>query len=631
MTRRLTILAALALGILPASARPGDAPEAEARAPANAEAPPLADPADSFDGIDPGTPPAPAPSTDDPPPKSKLKLTSKPGTPANPPQPIEIAPLDLPSRPADAKRDEDVEPAQTPPAAPADEVNPLGPAKETPGQPTPTTDAPAPDPFVLRADQVKAGPNAVALSVEVQAPTTFNVQLPMTLQFHVRNTGKGDAFGVRVRYALADGLEYLDSEPKETRRDGPLLYWQLETLPKGNERVIKVRVRPTTVGNFDHAATVSLMTGGRASTLVKKPELKLEMAASPTPRVLRGQPVLFTINITNPGTGPARDVVLKAHLSPGLKHDAGQEIELPLADLGRKTLGPGEHEVVELEVGSVVEGEQSCEVVAASSDVPAPATARQAVTIVEPKLSLKLNGPTLRFPDTVAVYQLTVVNPGTAVARKVRIFANVPSGGRLESLPEGATWDRSNRWLSWKLAELEPNRPVVLSFAVKMGGIQFYKVEAQADAAGDLKVNEHFSTSVTGMPDVRFTISEPRRVIDVGQATTFEVRVKNHGTKEAGHLNLKGKVSEHLQIEEVTGADGSSHPGSPQAPTDFDFPTIERLAAGAEQVLTVRVKGLKKGFATCHLTLTYDGTIQEGPIQIDQTAPVRVTDAAEAR
>lgn len=630
MTRRLTILAVLALGILPASARPGDAPEPEA--PARAEAPPPANPADPFARIDPGTPPAPAP--DNPPPESKSssksKPESKPTTPEAPSQPVETAPLDLPSRPADAKRDEAVEPAQTPPASAADEVNPLGPAKEAPGQPPPPTDAPAADPFVLRADQVKTGPNAVALSVEVQAPSTFNVQLPMTLKFLVRNTGKGDAFGVRVRYALADGLEYLDSEPKETRRDGPLLYWQLETLAKGAERVIKVRVRPTIIGPIDHTATVSLMTGGRASTLVKKPELKLEMASSPT-RALRGQPVLFTINITNPGTGPAKDVVLKAHLSSGLKHAAGQEIELPLADLGRETLGPGEHEVVELEVDSTVEGEQSCEVVAASPDVPAPATARQVVTVVEPKLTLKVNGPPLRFPDTVAVYQLTVTNPGTAVARKVRIFANVPSGGRLESLPEGATWDRSNRWLSWKLAELEPNRPVVLSFAVKMGGIQFYKVEAQADAAGGLKVNDHFSTSVTGMPDVHFTVTEPRRVIDVGQATTFEVRVKNSGTKEAGHLNLKGNVSDHLQIEEVTGADGSPHPGSPQAPTSFEFPPIERLAAGAEQVLTVRVKGLKKGFATCHVILTYDGTIQEGPIQLDQTAPVHVTDATEAR
>ena len=55
------------------------------------------------------------------------------------------------------------------------------------------------------------------------------------------------------------------------------------------------------------------------------------------------------------------------------------------------------------------------------------------IEVVEPKLKLAIDGPDERFTDTIADYTITVQNPGTAPARKVRVLATLPISGRFTS------------------------------------------------------------------------------------------------------------------------------------------------------------------------------------------------------
>ena len=190
-------------------------------------------------------------------------------------------------------------PAVAPPAAA--EAKPLpGAANATP----PPAGLPANDPeSTLSADRVPLGPQSVAVTVDVQAPKSMNLNQEAILRISVRNSGSSDAMNVRVLDELPDGLKYQSSQPEANVASQSLLSWSFHALPAGSEQVIAVKVMPVKTGAYDHAATVLFHTASRSQTQVFKPLLKVDQTVSKA-SVLKGQPVEFKIGVTNMGDGP---------------------------------------------------------------------------------------------------------------------------------------------------------------------------------------------------------------------------------------------------------------------------------------------------------------------------------------
>ena len=75
------------------------------------------------------------------------------------------------------------------------------------------------------------------------------------------------ADAVVVRDELPESLAFESSQP-EAQRTGSILSWNLSNVPAGSERTILLKAKPTKVGAFDHAATVTLRAGGKSQTSV---------------------------------------------------------------------------------------------------------------------------------------------------------------------------------------------------------------------------------------------------------------------------------------------------------------------------------------------------------------------------
>ena len=437
--------------------------------------------------------------------------------------------------------------AGTLPATTPAEGSNLPAAAERPGQPVPAFARDVDPEFVLPAERLPIGRQNIGLSVEVLAPQAMNIGQSATLKVIVRNSGSTDALGVVVRDQLPDGLAFVSSQPEAQKTD-TLLSWSLGTVAAGSERVITVSVKPMKTGAFEHAATVIMKAGGRSRTMVHEPKLKLELLPA-TNKALRGRPVEFKIAITNTGDGPARQVVVQAKLSTGLRHEAGESNDQnvfeqePIA-----VINPGERlDLPVLTADTIQGGEQTCQVVVHSPDVvpgSPDATGLVKVTVVEPKLALKLTGPDDRFTDIIAKYELTIENPGTAPARNVKILATVPVSGRLYALPAGAKWDASTRKLSWIRPQLDAGEKATFAFEVRMGGIGLYQVAVEARDDTGLLAKDTKSTNVSGLADLQMEVSENRRVVDVGDVTTYRIKLVNKGTKEATGINISAKLSE---------------------------------------------------------------------------------------
>ena len=119
----------------------------------------------------------------------------------------------------------------------------------------------------------------MGLTVDVVGPEFWNINQVCVLKIVVKNTGAADAMGVSVRDELPDGLTFVSSQP-DAQPLGALLTWSLGIVPANSERVISLSVRPTKTGSFDHAATVTMLAGGKSRTIVREPKLKVEQTAT---------------------------------------------------------------------------------------------------------------------------------------------------------------------------------------------------------------------------------------------------------------------------------------------------------------------------------------------------------------
>ena len=257
--------------------------------------------------------------------------------------------------------------------------------------------------FVLPSDRLPLGKQEVVLSVDVQAPANLIFNREATVKIIVKNSGSTDAQGVMVRDELPAGLTFVSSQPEAQRVGDSHLSWRISTLPAGSDRVILLKVKPSkTDGALDHAATVTFQAGSKATSRVLRPRLKLEVVQTPTEgKVLKNKTAEFRIAVTNSGNGPARNVIVKAKLSPGLRHDTGERNEDNSFELPIQELGPGQREDLDpLTVEAIQGGAQSCTVTATSDDVDLDKESAEVIRnleVVEPKLKMTLTGPDKRY------------------------------------------------------------------------------------------------------------------------------------------------------------------------------------------------------------------------------------------
>ncbi|QDT67440.1 Large cysteine-rich periplasmic protein OmcB precursor [Planctomycetes bacterium MalM25] len=449
------------------------------------------------------------------------------------------------------------------------------------------------------------GPQEASLVLEKRGPREARIGQPCRFAVRVRNTGTGDAENVMLTDQVPAGARLISTNPN-AQQEGDRLVWRLGKIPSGETRTVEMRIEPTQEGPLGSVARATLDTVASASTVCTRPQLAVRMSAPQ--HVLVGEEQIITIELHNPGTGAATNVMLSEDVPAALRHAAGAELEFEVG-----TLEPGETRRIDLRMTAAAAGRvRNLVNVVADGDLRAEESVE--FEVVAPSLAVTIDGPKRRYLESQASYTIGVDNPGTAPARDVRLVSQLPRGMEFVRANNLGEYDATTHSVYWSLAELpEGERGEVKLVATPVAAGE-HTLKVESEAAG-LKAAHSHRVQVEGVASLAFEVRDLKDPIEVGEEALYEIRVLNEGTKAATGVTVR--------VESPSGMRMVAAQGQTTAQTSAgraEFAPLAKLEPGEKVAYRVRVAGVESGDQ--RVTVLVDSDDLTRPIRREESTRV---------
>lgn len=454
--------------------------------------------------------------------------------------------------------------------------------------------------------QTLEGPQEASLVVEKRGPREARIGQPCRFAVRIRNTGGADAENVTLTDQVPAGAQLISTNPT-AQQEGDRLVWRLGSIPAGATRTVEMRIEPTREGPLGSVARVTMDTAASASTVCTRPQLAVRMSA---PRsVLLGEEQMVTIELHNPGTGAATNVMLSEDVPAALRHPAGAELEFEVG-----TLEPGETRRIDLRMTAAAAGRvQNLVTVVADGDLRAEESVE--FEIVAPSLAVTIDGPKRRYLESQASYTIGVDNPGTAPARDVRLVTQLPRGMEFVRANNLGEYDATTHSVYWSLAELpEGERGEVQLVAMPVAAGE-HTLKVASEAGAGLKAAQAHRVQVEGVASLAFEVRDLQDPIAVGDEAVYEIRVLNEGTKAATGVNVRVESPAGMRVVAAQGETGAR-----TSDGRAEFAPLERLEPGEKVAYRVRIAGLEAGDQ--RVTVLVDADDLTRPIRREESTRV---------
>ncbi len=423
-----------------------------------------------------------------------------------------------------------------------------------------------------------------ALSVQTTGPRKITVGKESTYELILRNTGNAAAEDVVVLVDIPEWADLLgaDASAGSTQAASPgddscPLAWRVGRVEAAAQQQLVLQIVPRQGRPFDLAVRWSHKpVASQIMIEVQEPKLAVDLEG---PREVHyGKSEVYTLKIANTGTGEAENVVV--NLTP---------------------MGSGENQAISHNVGSLTPGEKkSIEVELTAREVGnlviqvdvrgaggLCAKLNEQVLVRRAALQVDVTGPKVQFVGTVANYHVRVCNRGTATARDLNISASLPSGAKYLSGIESAEPDTGK--IQWTLDRLEPNseKSYVVKCSLGLPGVN--RLDVVSTAEGDISATAGLTTQVEAMADLVLEVEDPAGPVAVGEETTYELHIRNRGSKTAPNVEVIAYFSEGI---EPVSAKGNGHK---IGPGQVVFQPIPSVSPGSNVVLQVEARAQLPG------------------------------------
>jgi len=430
-------------------------------------------------------------------------------------------------------------------------------------------------------EQLLEGEQSPSITIHKLAPEEIQVNKRCTFAIRVQNTGQRTVQNVQIHDEVPKGTELVGTAPRAAV-SGSTVVWDLGTLSVGEERIVEMELLPKEEGELGSVATVTMATQASAKARCTRPELALRLSCNS--QVLEGQQHVVQIEISNPGSGEATNVMLLANLPPSVSHEAGPALEYEIG-----TLSPGETRQMELMLTAEQAGQINSKMIA-RADANLRVEENCEFEIIAPELQLTIDGPQRRYLERPATYQINVGNPGTATAHEIQLVTRLPKGLQFVSANNLGEYDSSTHSVRWSLAELPANERgsvELVALPVEAGD---QVIQATTTAGPSLEDRTEKTVVVEGLAALTFEVTDQQGLIEVGGETTYEIVVTNKGSKAAANVQVVAIMPAGMQALSAQGETRHAIQGE-----RVTFSPLPQLAPKAETIFRIQARGIRPG------------------------------------
>ena len=482
-------------------------------------------------------------------------------------------------------------PNEGPSVSPKLTPSPMNTLISTPNVDAPTSFEPYPPSTARSVGFSSAAPGTRLLdgsqnpSMEIQkrAPNEVQVGIPATFTLLVRNVGNATAFDVHVVDSVPKGAKLVRTSP-QAQPSGPNgLSWKLGEMAAGAEQTITIELVPETEGEIGSVASVNFAVQASVRTMSTQPKLVVKQLLEPL--VLGGESVKIRIDVSNAGTGTARNVRLEEDVPQNMRHASGAKVlELSVGDLA-----PGESQKFDIELTAVSAGKVS-NILRAVAENAAVNESATPIEVVSPKLQIGVEGPKLRYLERQATYTASITNTGTAMATDIYLICHLPSGLQFNSAENLGEYIPNQHAVMWKLAELASGKTVATKFTLLPVEEGDFVLRMQADAQSIRAEAVEKPVRVEGQSELAFSIEDDNDPIETDGKTTYVIKIVNTGTRVDNDVLLQIDLPDGAIVEQVDAP--VSYQTSQKA---VQFAPIPQMKSKDQTTIRIAVRHTREG------------------------------------
>lgn len=411
-----------------------------------------------------------------------------------------------------------------------------------------------------------------------------------------------DVCDVVVNTILPEGVSFVRSEP-EARVEGRKVTWFFGPMSKGECRPACVWLKCECEGELCACFCASASPVRFCSLLCAKPVLTCEKCGPC--EVCPGDPVEYTITVSNRGSCTAEDVVVTDNIPPELEHSSC--LRTLTYKLG--CLAPCETKTVNVCLRAVKRGKAVNTAVVSACN--ADSTACQFTTCVCCcAVEIVKTGPKEVTIGKNADYQITVTNTGDKDLTEVVVTDCAPNATSIVSA-NGAKI--TGNQAVWRMRELKPGEKVNFNISLTTCTPGCFTNKVHVDNCQRCRACSEFTTRWKGRPALNVCVNESENPICIGEPTSYTIEVVNQGSESDTNVVVVARFPNELQPLQASGDSRGTVSG--QTVTFAPYGTLR-----PRQKLTYRVdaQGRSSGDARVAVEVTSD-TIKTPIVQQEST------------
>jgi uncharacterized repeat protein (TIGR01451 family) len=441
--------------------------------------------------------------------------------------------------------------------------------------------------------------SAAKVTLKVEAPEKVPVGSSYRYRVEVTNhDAQAEVRNVKVVQVLPSGFA-IDSSKPEGKMSAGEATWIIDEIKAGGTQTIEVTASSEKEGAQHACFSVTYTPTVCTVTQFVKPDIEIVKQAPQQANLC--DPIVVTYQLTNHGSGEARDIIVKDALAKGLKTADGKNaVELKVDSLAAGKM-------VELKQSLVADqpGKFSSRAVATAAGGDESRSASSTIEVSAPQLDINLDGPASQYIGRVVNYKVSTKNVGNAPAENAAIVLTIPNGARMawasaatvsgkgapqDDAASDAKPQRSDdgKTVTWKLGNLQPDQTAEasISFTGREKGDLKFAAQSTLDCAaipGGHKIIK--TTNLFALPALALSVVDTPDPVKVGEEVRYIITVLNEGNAPEEQVQITATLPE--KMEHI------SHSGKTEGKLEGQklvFQPLDKLGAGERVTWTIIAK-----------------------------------------